>query len=95
MRYNAKVDANQPVLVEALRKHGCGVQSLAQIGKGCPDLLVCSPDGRRLALAEVKLPKHDLNEMQQEWHARWRGPVTILRTLDDVQALVESFNEQA
>ena len=41
----AKVDANQKVIVEALRAAGCFVQSLAGVGKGCPDLLVGS-DGK-------------------------------------------------
>lgn len=35
-----KVDANQTEIVSALRQVGAYVQSLASIGKGCPDLLV-------------------------------------------------------
>ncbi len=40
MRTAAKVDRNQSEVVAALRKLGASVQSLASIGKGCPDLLV-------------------------------------------------------
>ena len=36
----AKVDANQVEIVEELRKAGCTVQHLHQVGKGCPDILV-------------------------------------------------------
>ena len=36
----ARIDANQPEIVKALRDVGAFVQSLATIGKGCPDLLV-------------------------------------------------------
>jgi Holliday junction resolvase len=36
----AKLDANQNAIVKELRKIGAFVQSLASIGKGCPDLLV-------------------------------------------------------
>jgi Holliday junction resolvase len=36
----AKIDANQPKIVAALRKAGAFVQSLATIGKGCPDIMV-------------------------------------------------------
>ena len=41
MRFNAKVDLNQTEIVQALRQAGATVQSLAAVGKGVPDLLVC------------------------------------------------------
>jgi hypothetical protein len=68
-RRAAKVDANHSAIVEALRKVGCKVLSLAANGKGCPDLLVGVPTYReavdtagyvtssypyRLVLIEVK-----------------------------------------
>lgn len=40
MRRAARTDANQTAIVEALRKCGASVQSLAAVGKGVPDLLV-------------------------------------------------------
>jgi hypothetical protein len=40
MRRAAKIDANQPQIVEALRKAGATVHSLAAVGNGIPDLLV-------------------------------------------------------
>lgn len=39
MRRAARVDRNHPEIVAALEKAGCLVQSLGQIGSGCPDLL--------------------------------------------------------
>lgn len=39
-RQRAKVDANHSEIVDALRAVGAGVQSLASVGNGCPDLLV-------------------------------------------------------
>ena len=39
-RYRAKVDANHMDVVTALRSVGAGVQSIAGVGDGCPDLLV-------------------------------------------------------
>lgn len=64
----------------ALRKAGCSVQSLASIGKGCPDLMV----GRlgHTTLLEVKDvaggrakgdPARDLTELEAVWLASWRG----------------------
>lgn len=76
MRRAAKVDANQSIVVEALRKAGATVQLLHRVGEGCPDLLV----GYRncTALVEVKdgsLPpsRRQLTPDQQRWHATWRG----------------------
>lgn len=40
MRKAYRVDNNQQVIVAALRQHGCTVQHLHVIGKGCPDLLI-------------------------------------------------------
>lgn len=40
MRRRAKVDTNHAEIVRALRDVGASVQSLASVGKGCPDLLV-------------------------------------------------------
>jgi hypothetical protein len=39
-RFRAKTDGNHTDVVTALRSVGAGVQSLASIGDGCPDLLV-------------------------------------------------------
>lgn len=82
MRTDAKVDANQPAIVAALRKVGATVQSLAQLGDGVPDLLVGWAGD--LWLLEVKDPqqpknKQQLKPMQVEWHRRWQGkPVAIV-----------------
>jgi hypothetical protein len=85
----AKIDANQPEIVEALRSVGCTVQSLATIGKGCPDLLVAkqnTPPG--MWLVEVKGPKGTLTPDQVDFLAAWNGPVHIVRTVDDALQLV-------
>lgn len=83
-RRAAKVDANQAAVVDALRKAGCSVQSLAAVGKGVPDLLV----GRlgRNWLLEVKdgaLPPsaRTLTDDQVAWHAAWRGQVVVVESV--------------
>lgn len=75
-RRAAKVDANQPEIVSALRQVGAHVFSLASLGDGIPDLLV----GFRgeTFLIEVKdgsKPRsaRQLTDDQIEWHAAWRG----------------------
>jgi hypothetical protein len=76
MRRASRVDDNQAEIVAALRKVGASVQSLASIGKGCPDLLV-GFNGRTY-LMEIKdptKPKSDiqLTPDQREWHSKWCG----------------------
>lgn len=76
MRFAARVDDNQKEIVSALRKVGATVQSLAAVGKGCPDLLV-GYNGTTY-LMEVKdpsKPKSDiqLTPDQREWHSKWCG----------------------
>lgn len=76
MRRHAKVDANHAEIVRALRQAGATVQSLAEIGDGCPDLLV-GASGRTL-LIEVKdsaqpPSKRQLTDDQMRWHGAWRG----------------------
>ena len=71
-----KVDANHAAVVQALRKAGATVQSLAGVGKGVPDLLVGIRG--RTALFEVKdgakVPSaRKLTTDQLAWHAAWQG----------------------
>uniref|UniRef100_A0A6M3JHY0 VRR-NUC domain-containing protein n=1 Tax=viral metagenome TaxID=1070528 RepID=A0A6M3JHY0_9ZZZZ len=71
MRRAAKVDANQPEIVQALERCGCTVLSLAPMGRGVCDLLV----GLRWrnVLLEVKGPKGKLTPDQRTFLAAWKG----------------------
>lgn len=81
MRRAAKIDANQAAIVSALRAAGATVQSLAAVGKGCPDLLVghqgttylmeCK-DGRKPPSGRLLTPD------QIDWHAGWRGGACVV-----------------
>lgn len=91
MRRAARIDANQPEIIRALMSVGAGVQSLAGIGCGCPDLLVTY--GGQNHLLEVKdgaKPPSDreLTRDEKRWHAFWRlrgGAVHVV--LDAAEAL--------
>lgn len=93
MRRAAKVDANHAAIVDRLRAMGCLVQSLAAIGGGVPDLLVCLPDGR-LRLVEVKdgaksASRRALTPAQASWHAQWsRAPVTVVTGVFDCASIL-------
>ena len=86
MRTAAKVDKNQAEVVAALRKVGASVQSLASIGKGCPDLLVGYHGN--LYLMEIKdgskMPSQQLlTDDQKKWHEAWTGsPVYVVRSIE-------------
>jgi hypothetical protein len=87
----AKVDANQPAIVEALRRIGARVLHLHKVGGGCPDLLVCHR-GRNV-LIEVKMPGEGPNKMQSEFIAAWDGELHIVRTPEE--ALTAILGEKA
>lgn len=86
MRRDAKVDANQPLIVAALRKVGATVQSLATVGKSCPDLLV-GFRGENFVI-EVKMPGASLEPGQSEWLDNWRGRACVVRTPDDALRVI-------
>lgn len=86
----ARVDRNQSAIVEALRACGCTVQSLATVGRGCPDLLV-SYRGKTVLL-EVKAGKTGrLTADQVRWHGAWLGELRVVRTVDEA---IEAIRER-
>ena len=90
----AKVDANQPQIVEEFRKRGCQVFHTHQIGKGFPDIAVKCGD--RLVLVEIKdgakpPSARKLTPAEKVFHDAWAGVVEIVETLDDVASLVSKW----
>lgn len=96
MRYAAKIDSNQNEVVDALRKAGASVQSLAALGKGVPDLLVAIR-GVNL-LMEIKdgnKPKsaQKLTDDQLKWHGAWQGPVCVVDSPEAALRMIRVINE--
>ena len=91
VRRAAKVDRNQPEIVEALRKAGCRVQPLHMVGKGCPDILAAR--GGRLVLMEIKdgakpPSARKLTADEQAWHDLWAdvrtaGALVVVASADE------------
>ncbi len=80
-RLNARRDANEPAIVDALRAQGFHVTRIN--GTGVPDLLV-SKRGGFMRLVEVKMPKGRYRQAQIDFREAWPGPPIItLRTIDD------------
>lgn len=96
MRKRAKVDANQPEIVEALRKCGCTVLHLHAVGGGCPDILV----GFRKVnvLVEIKdgskpPSKRNLTPDQEDFFASWRGQASVVSSVAEAMELVGVYGD--
>lgn len=92
MRYRPKLDRNQTEIKAALESAGCVVQSLAALGGGVPDLLVCKHG--RAVLLEIKdgakpPSRRELTAEQSAWFQRWflRGGCPIRVVIDIEGAL--------
>lgn len=94
MRRAAKIDANQPDIVEALRRCGATVQPLHTVGQGVPDLLV-GFRGQTLLL-EVKdgakpPSERKLTPDQVRWHEAWDGhPVYVVRDVTEAVGVLNA-----
>ncbi len=91
MRRAARTDENHSDVVDAFRRLGCSVLSLAGLGQGVPDLLISNRHGSYLV--EVKdgekpPSKRKLTDDQVEFHSHWRGQIYIVERLEDVAAVI-------
>lgn len=96
-RYAAKVDANQPEIVEALRKAGCSVTPTHAAGAGFPDLAV-GYQGQTY-LIEVKdgakpPSARALTKDQVIWHGQWKGHKAVVKNVQEaLEAVGIKFSE--
>lgn len=96
MRRAAKIDANHDQIVSVARAYGASVQSLAAVGRGCPDLLI-GYRGHTL-LVEVKdgmkpPSARQLTEHQQKWMADWRGgAVAVIKDIEGLEHLLRTIH---
>lgn len=92
MRRRGKVDRNHAEIVRALRDYGASVQTLAEIGEGCPDLLVgCGGDNFLMEVKDglAKPSEQKLNECQKQWHSSWRGTVHVVKSAKEAIELLQ------
>jgi hypothetical protein len=87
-RYAAKVDDNQSIIVDALRKAGYHVTLLHKVGEGVPDLIASKPWIMRFL--EVKVKKGKLTPSQVKFHANWNGPaIGTVRSPEEALAFMK------
>lgn len=84
MKRAPRLDTTQHAIVDALLAAGYKVQTLAQVGAGCPDLLI-SRD-RRMWLIECKSPGGKLTPMQERWIDTWADEVYVCETPEQALA---------
>lgn len=86
-------DANHTEIVRWYEDLGIGVVDLADVGKGCPDLLVHAFG--LCELVEIKIAKGLLKQSQEEFMRCWKGnTITVVRTMEDVVAHVKAMAER-
>lgn len=90
--HRGRVDGNHAEIVQAFRKAGWSVLSLAPMGDGCADLLVAHPSESDLYLIEVKSKRGKLTEDQLKFQQAF--PVTVVRSVDDVAAVIQGEWEE-
>lgn len=84
--HGGKVDANQKAIVQGLRDLGFSVVSTASLGAGAPDIsvgMLCVKRGLLNFFFEIKVPGARLTIAEKEFHARWRGQIDVIYSLDD------------
>ena len=87
----AKIDRNQPEIVQALRNVGASVQSLSSVGKGVPDLLVGFRGVNFLLEIKdgTKPPSQKSRTVHQvDWHVAWRGSVRVVESPAEALAAI-------
>lgn len=84
----ARIDTNHKEIVEALRKAGATVVSLASMKHGCPDLLV-GYDNETLLMEIKKDSKAKFTPDQLEFMAKWKGGA--VSRVDSVDAAIRAL----
>lgn len=97
-RYHSKADANQPEIVEAIRKLGGTVLHLHTLGHGAPDLAVGY--GGLTMLAEIKdgskpPSAQKLTPDEEKWHGSWTGGVYLIRDIEDAARMLDTMRRWA
>jgi hypothetical protein len=92
-RRAARVDANQPEIVEAFRKLGCSVLIISQL-KNCCDLIVANGQTAAVEVKDGTLPKskRQLTEGEMDFMHSWKGLYFIVESLDDVVRVVKELD---
>ena len=84
----ARIDTNQKEIVEALRKAGATVVSLASMKHGCPDLMV-GYAGETLLMEIKRDAKAKFTSDQLDFLGKWKGGA--ISRVDSVEAAIRAL----
>lgn len=84
---HGKRDANHAEIVQALKTVGCSVLDLADVGHGCPDLLV-GYAGRNWLMEVKDGDNKALTPDESRFALLWRGQRATVRTVDEALAII-------
>ena len=87
-----KVDDNQKLITQQLRKIGCAVAITSMIGKGFPDLLIGFRN--KNFLFELKdgnktASRKKLTAMEQKFFDTWAGQVNVVESFDEILKIIQ------
>ena len=93
----ARIDANQPAIVQAFRKLGASVLHLHSVGGGCPGIAV-SLRGKT-AMVEIKdgskpPSARKLTPMEEKFFATWQGDKAVIASVDEAIAFVMEWGRE-
>jgi len=83
-KFAARRDKNEAEIINTMELAGASVLSLSS--KGVPDLLVYFR-GKHY-LIEIKSSKGHLTKDQKVFHGKWKGPIHIVRSIDDALSVL-------
>jgi hypothetical protein len=87
-RRNAKRDANEREIIDALVSYGFSVEQISK--RGCGDLLLGR--GGRTRVVEVKGKRGALTADQERWWEEWRGNRRIvIRNIAECSVLAKTW----
>lgn len=81
-RHRRKVDANQPMIVAALRDLGVSVTPTHMVSRGFPDLAL-GLEGHNF-LVELKTAGGRLTEDELKWQQGWGGQFVVAKEVREV-----------
>lgn len=89
---HGRIDANQPAIVDALRKHGASVWITSDLGFGGPDIVV-GWRGRNIMMQIKDGDKHlsaqALTDDEGRFHESWRGSNILV--INSIEAAIKAL----
>lgn len=97
-RRAARIDANQPELVDYIRKLGGSFQHTHTIPGALDGIVGFQGIDQRVEIKDPSQParSQNLTELEKETFSTWRGrPPVVLKTREDCRRLLQSMQNEA